>query len=217
MKKSYSVFGILAPVFYLLAVVIGGALTKGYSHTYNAISEITASNLNVPPITQILFASYNISLILFGIGAYLYLKTVQRRKIKIASVMLIIVGLLGIGMYFFPQDPRHMEMTFGMGMHLTLASLASLLTMLAIIFAGAGFKGDNVLKGFRVYSFITCAIVFITGGIAAASIANDASFGGVFERFTIGAFMQWVFVISLNLFLNNRKEKVKGIAESAQV
>lgn len=205
MKKAYPIFGILAPFFYIFTVIIGGFILSGYNHFYNTISEITAVN-NL--IIQIPIVLYNIFIAFFGLGAFLYLKTKYRTKIKIASSMLIGVGVIGIIMYFFPQDPRNIEMTFNGKIHIILAGLASLLTIVSIVIAGMGFKDDVIYKMFRIYSYVSVAIIFVTGGLAAASVANDSAVGGLFERLTIGTFLQWVFVIAIKLFLIDSKNTI---------
>lgn len=210
MKKVYPLFGILAPLLYLVAVIIGGSQLESYSHLYNTISEITASNVESIPSVQILFAIYNLFIIAFSVGMFLCLKTPNMKKIKTAALALFFVGLTGGGMYFFPQDPRFVEMTFGGKVHLGLASICSLLTMLSIILFGMGVKKEAALSKLRTYSYISFFIVFITGGTAAISVANDSDFGGLFERLTIGSYLQWVLVVSIQLFfLTGKPVKVQ--------
>jgi hypothetical membrane protein len=207
MKKWYPVFGIMAPLVYALAVVIGGFMLPGYSHIYNTISELTASNAPKIPLIQILFTLYNFLLILLGIGMYRHLATPERRKTQLAAFLLVLIGVLGLGMYFFPQDPRNIAMTLNGKAHIVLAGIASIFTMIAILQAGTSFKNDNQLRWLRIYSYITFGLVFITGGLAGVSVANNAAYGGLYERLTIGAFMQWIAVVSAIIF--NRKTKMK--------
>lgn len=204
MRKVYPVFGIIAPLFYILAVVIGGYLVQGYSHLYNSISELTVSNAPKIPIIYILFFIYNILVVLFGAGLYHDLKTACNNKPKIASLMIITIGLLGIAMLYYVQDPRTGPISFNGMMHIILAAISSILSMAIIILSGLSFRSDPKLKKFTKYSFISFGIVFITGGIAAITTANNSLYGGLFERFTIGAFMQWLFVIATALLREAR-------------
>lgn len=196
MKRVYTLCGMIAPIAYVFAVIIGGFLIKDYSHIYNSISELTASNVQKVPIIFVLFFLYNLTLIVFGVGLT---KTASTLKAKTASWMLVVVGILGMGMLVYVQDPRHLAMTFGGTIHLVLAGLSSLLTMISIVLFGFSIKNDIIMKKFAIYSFISFGIIFITGGITAMSVANDLSFGGLFERITIGTFIQWVFVIAFKL------------------
>jgi hypothetical membrane protein len=42
-QKLYPIFGILAPLLYISAVLLGGLLRSDYSHLSNAISELTVT------------------------------------------------------------------------------------------------------------------------------------------------------------------------------
>lgn len=198
MRELYLISGILAPISYLLAVVVGGFLIEGYSHTYNSISELTASNVPKKPILFFLFALYNLSLSIFGIGMYVNLSSSSTKLPGIAAIMTIIVGLLGIAMLYFVQDPREIKMSFNGKMHIIMAGISSVLTMVIIILFGINYKSNLGQSSLGVYSFITFAVIFVTGGIAGVSTAKNTKFGGLFERLTIGAFMQWILVVALS-------------------
>jgi hypothetical protein len=85
-------------------------------------------------------------------------------------------------------------------MHIVFAGLSSLATMLAILLMGLWFRSSQRLRGYGLYSFISVAAVFLTGGFAAYSVANQSSIGGLIERITIGGFLQWLFVIALLMY-----------------
>jgi len=55
---------------YILAVFIGGALRHDYSPLYNSISELSMANAPNKLFLDILFGIYNISLMIFALGAY---------------------------------------------------------------------------------------------------------------------------------------------------
>ena len=70
MKKNYALLGIVGPLVYILAVIIGGAIRNDYSALYNAISELTMANAPNKLLLDVLFGIYNIFLLIFGLGAY---------------------------------------------------------------------------------------------------------------------------------------------------
>ena len=54
--SSYSLFGLIAPIFYVIPTIVGGLIRPGYNHLYKAVSDLlTAGALNkkymVPPFT----------------------------------------------------------------------------------------------------------------------------------------------------------------------
>jgi hypothetical protein len=77
--------------------------------------------------------------------------------------------------------------------------LCSLTTMIAILLMGLWFKDDPRLRKYGWYSFASVAIVFLSGGMTAISISNQNGFGGLLERITMGAWLQWLFFIGLGM------------------
>ncbi len=196
MKKSYAIFGIIGPIVYILAVFIGGALRNDYSSITNTISELTLVNAPNKLLLDVLFSFYNISLLIFAIGAYLDSSIDDSKKYRVASIFLALIGLLGLSMYFFPQDPRGAASTITGTLHIILAGIISPLTIIAIFLMGLSFRKYSELKLFAIYSYISGVIVLVSGGTAAVSVANNSVYGGLFERITIFTFMVWVLILS---------------------
>ncbi len=196
MKKSYAIFGIIGPIVYIFAVFIGVALRNDYSQITNTISELTLANAPNKLLLDVLFSFYNISLLIFGFGAYLDSNIDDSKKYKVASIFLALIGLLGLSMYFFPQDPRGAASTVGGTLHIILAGIISPLTIISIFLMGLSFRKYSELKLFVTYSYLSGVIVLVSGGIAAVSIANNSIYGGLFERVTIFTFMIWVIILS---------------------
>jgi hypothetical membrane protein len=196
MKKFYPIFGIIGPIIYILVVIIGGALRSDYSFLYNTISELTSANAPNLILMSILFGIYNISILIFGIGAYLDNEIDNSRKYKAATLMLSIVGFLGILLLFFPQDLRNAAVTFQGTMHIVIAGITSLFTLISVLLVGINFRKVKEMKNFAVYSFISFAVILVSGGAAAISVGSNSTYGGLFERITIFAFMIWVLVFS---------------------
>ncbi len=215
MKKSYAIFGIIGPIVYILAVFIGGALRNDYSHITNTISELTLANAPNKLLLDILFSIYNISLLIFGFGAYLDSSIDDSKKYKVASIFLALIGLLGLSMYFFPQDPRGAASTLGGTLHIVLAGIISPLTIISIFLMGLSFRKYSELKLFVTYSYISGTIVLVSGGIAAVSIANNSNYGGLFERITIFTFMVWVIILSYLIIGRKSSENSNKTSEES--
>jgi len=202
--KHLRVFGIIAPVAYTIFVVFGGAMTPGYSHTAQAISELTAAGAPHKFILDILFSTYNIMLMAFGIGFLQYvLSTQPPQKSGLAgSWCLIAIGAMGLlTNLLFPMDARGAPATFPGIMHLVLAGLLSLGTILATLLVGVWQikQSGNKLSG--VVSLAACAVIVLTGGFAAAAAATISPLMGLIQRMTIGSFMLWVFFFGVKLTL----------------
>jgi Protein of unknown function (DUF998) len=204
MKKLIMLCGVSAAILYVGTVILGGLLRPGYSHLFEAISELVADGAPNRSLLSSLFLVYNIVLSVFGIGLFLKVRDQSRGRISgsVGSLALtLLVGVAGILMELvFPQDPGGLPTTFAGTMHIVMASVASLGTMIAVLMLGLWFRNMAELKGYSTYSLISVAIIFISGGLTAAAMANSYPLFGLLERITIGTFIVWMFVIGLKMF-----------------
>jgi hypothetical membrane protein len=190
--------GIAASFIYVGTVILGGLLRPSYSHVSMAISELVADGAPNRSLLSSAFLVYNILVSLFGIG--LFLKANQqppgRQSGIIGSAALVAVGVSGILMELaFPQEPGGTATTFAGMMHFVMAGIASLGTMVAILMLAFWFRNISALKGYVAYSAISVAIIFVSGGMTAAALANQHPLFGLIERITILTFILWMFVI----------------------
>lgn len=199
MKKIYPLVGILGPIIYILAVFIGGALRHDYSALYNAISELSMANAPNKLLMDILFGLYNGFILIFGVGAFLDTDFTSK-KFNSAVLMLVLIGILGLLVLVFTQDPRGSPATLYGTLHIALSGVTALLTIISVILVGSSFKDYVGLKNFTWYSYVTAILIFLSGGAGAASIANNSPIGGLFERITIFLFMVWVIIFSYILW-----------------
>jgi len=195
--------GISAAVIYTGTVILGGLIRPGYSHLHEAISELVADGAPNRSLLSSLFLVYNALLTLFGIGLFLKANSQPRGRVIgiIGSLaLMLLVGLAGVSMELaFPQDPGGIPTTFAGTMHIVMASVASLGTVVAILMLGLWFRNTPELKSYFTYSMISVAIVFVSGGFTAAAMATNFSLFGLLERITIGTFIVWLFVIGRNM------------------
>lgn len=202
MKRILLFCGMAAAILYTATVILGGLIRPGYSHLVEAISELVADGAPNRPLLSSLFLGYNILLGLFGLGLFLKVNQQPDRRAAglIGSVTLFLVGLAGVLMELaFPQDPGGFATTFAGTMHLVMAGIASLGTMVAVFTMGLWFRNTPGLKNCVLYSFISVAVIFISGGFTAMAMANKYQYFGAIERITIGTFILWVFVIALRM------------------
>jgi hypothetical membrane protein len=208
MKRIYPLIGIIAPIIYILAVFIGGALRHDYSALYNAISELSMANAPNKLLMDILFGLYNVFILIFGAGAFLD-SDFRSKKFNSGALMLVVIGILGLMVLVFTQDPRGTPATLFGTLHIALSGVTATLTIISVIIIGLSFKDYIGMKSFSWYSYLTAILIFLSGGAGAASIAVNSQFGGLFERITIFLFMAWVLVFSYILYRGNLKPNPK--------
>ncbi|MFA6553817.1 MAG: DUF998 domain-containing protein [Patescibacteria group bacterium] len=187
--------GIISPILYIVAVVVGGFLRPGYSHYHNTINELTVAGSEPLVIIIVLFFLYNIGLILIGIGPG---KAVHTKLVKTTLRIVGLMGLFGGLMYFFPQDPRNAEATTAGTIHIVMAGVLSLLTITAAVIAGFGLRLAQQKKLASV-SWGLATGILITGGLTALAVAQGWQYVGLWERFTIGMFLAWLVWFTLNV------------------
>ena len=218
MKKDLMLCGIAAAVLYVGTVILGGLLRPGYSHISMAISELVADGAPNRTLLSALFLLYNMLVSLFGVGLVLKANSQPRGRVLgfIGSLALIAVGAAGVLMEFaFPQEPGGTAKTFAGMMHFVMAGVASLGTMVAILFLAFSFKYHPGLKGFVAYSMISVTVILVSGAMTAAAIANHSQLFGLIERITIFTFILWIFLSARKMAQLERESDQAGNFEIA--
>ena len=204
MKKLLMLCGSSAAILYVGTVILGGLIRPGYNHLFEAISELVADGAPNRSLLSLFFLVYNVLLSGFGIGLFLRANSQSRGCIRgiVGSLSLtLLVGAAGILMELvFPQDPGGLPTTFAGTMHIVMASVASLGTMVAVLTLGLWFRNMAALKGYTAYSLISVGVIFISGGLTAAAMAKGYPLFGLLERITIGTFIVWLFIVGLKMF-----------------
>lgn len=169
--------GSLAPIVYLVTVVVGAALRSDYSHVHNAISELIAAGAPNKPLLDAAFCFYNVLVALFGAG--LLSELASRRSAprqasgRWGAGVLVAIGVLGVAWtLFFPMDPIGAPASLPGILHLVLAGLISLGTMAAVFLVGRWLSAEPALRALGRFSYFADAVIFCTGGFTAASAAG---------------------------------------------
>lgn len=200
--SSYSLFGLISPIFYIVPTIVGGLIRPGYNHLYNSVSDLLASGAPnkkylVPPFTL-----YPILLSIFGFGIFSELTSQPSPANATTGLIGFIligtsVGVLGIlTMTIFPQDEQGTPMTKPGLMHLILVAIQAVSAMAAIILIGLWFN-SNGLTGYFVYSIITFILLISTGIISMIGGVKKSRFMGLYERLNVVSILQWIIVIGI--------------------
>lgn len=193
-RPWFSYAGVAAVCTYCLAVILGAALYPGYSHLADTISSLTNPSAPNLGLMNGLFCLYNLACIAFGVGWGLRAVSATARA---AAILVALCGLLGLVMFFFPQDAPGTAVSAKGAVHIALAGAMSLLSMAGMLTRVLAERRVPALKGMSTYSFVSVAAVFLTGGLAAAGVAGTWPVAGLLERLTIGAYLQWLAVQAL--------------------
>jgi hypothetical protein len=199
--KILGAVGALAPVVYLVAVLVGGVLWQDYSHVGDTVSTLTSAGAPNQAVMVPLFAIYNIFVIALAMGLYL---GVEGKKPRITSAFIAAAGIDGLVLFAFPQDyPQGPPVTFRGTMHVVVAgigALVSLLAMAALFFELRRVKGWGTIAKI---SIILLPIAIAVGGFGAASITT--AYAGLAERSSIGTILVWLEIVALGVITRNKK------------
>lgn len=217
-NKAFAVCGIIAPILYLLMVIIGGALIPGYSHISETVSELLVAGAPNRTLLAALMIISSILGILFPIGLHRGIN--EGKGSKVGPVFLIIVSVLTIFTTYFPQDPGGPPVTFAGTVHVVLIIPMVILSLGAFLAFWRRLKGDSQWAGYGRYSLITFVVAIPLGIVSAVSL--DSPYVGLLERISVAVILQWGFVMAIKLFRlsgQNHHEPIQGTTafeESAQ-
>ncbi len=198
--------GIVAPLLYVLAVVVGGAVTPGYSHIGQAISELTATGVPHRNLIDPMFVIYDLLLIGFALGLAATLPTPRRRLRTLGAVALALTGLAGLGMStFFQMDQVGAAMTGPGRVHIVLAAVAALMSMAAVAAVATAAAANPAWRRYAGWSFVALGVIAATGAWAGVAVIDASPLLGLAERLTIGTFIAWVFGTAILVFREARR------------
>ena len=179
--------GVVAPLVYVGAVILGGARQPGYSHMAEPISALTATGgfwINA------VFGLYNLLLLAFS--AFVITRPGGGNAgFRVAGWLMALLGFVGLALWAFPMDLPGAPATMSGAVHIGLAAVASVASMAAITAGALGWRQAGERRAAMI-SWVALGFVIVTGGLAAFAAATGWASVGLLERLTIGGFLAWV-------------------------
>jgi len=214
MSKKLIGLGMVSSILYLLHVIVGSILWKGYSQLNQPISDLTSANAPNKALLNIFLNGYLICSVIFIVSFYIYTKNFSNKIFKAGIIMFFIMDLITFMYTFFPEDMPGTKLSFQGLMHIVITGAIVPCAILFPLFIGIGLKKANKFKSFAKYSIITSVVIFISGAMSPIWITNNLPYFGLIERINIGAIELWMFICSF-LYCFIYKEKTtctKGAA-----
>jgi len=193
--------GMLAILFYLLHVVVGGIKWKGYSHLQQPISDLTATGAPNRTLMLTFTTIYGLLALLFAVS-FTILKSGEHHSLVFwGGISFIVLHIVSVLYPVFPQDLPDTKTTLKGRMHILITALIVPFTILTPFLMGFGFISEPQWNTFGIYSIITGILILVFGGTTAIFYAKKLPYFGLVERLNIGALQLWTFVFSLELIL----------------
>ena len=195
--KILALCGILAPIIYVLSLVIGNILDPSYSQVGKTVSELIQQGAPNRDLLNTIFIVYNILLIPFAFGLYYGLRKGWARNVILGA--LVINGVLGVAWtLFFPLDVGGKSESLTGQLHLIVGALVVPLIFALELSFWRSARKDSRWQGYGRFSLAIFAITLAFGFTTVAFVNSD--YRGLLERITTGSFLLWVEVLALKLY-----------------
>lgn len=194
-----AVFGMLSPIIYTVAWIIGGFIVPGYNHIHDGVSSLYA----VGAPNRLLFSSLFISgSALLFIFSFSLLWGIEMDGSIVGPILFLISAFIGlIVSIFFPLDEGGELETLRGKMHLILIVIAGILVMVSMVFFWLQTKSIDGWIGFALFSLVSAPVTLIL--VAISGIFGGGPYMGLVERLMVSYYQVYYFVITLMVYLNN--------------
>jgi hypothetical protein len=195
--KILALCGILAPIVYVAALVVGNILDPAYSQIGKTVSELIERGEPNRDLLNDMFIIYNILLIPFAVGMYYGLKKGWARNVIFTA--LVVNAVLGVAWtLFLPLDVGGKSVSLTGQLHLAVGALVVPLIFALELSFLKGAKKDIRWLGYEKFSLAIFVITLVFGLATVALVNSD--FRGLLERITTGSFLLWVEILAIKLY-----------------
>ena len=201
LRKGLLVAGPLSSLLYMVFTDgLAAARWDGYRRTEQMVSELFAVGSPgrdvLVPFTWI----YTVLFVAFGVGAWL--SATGSLALRIGAGLLTAYGLWNIMGALYPLT---MGDDTSIPMHIVATNVQLALMVAAMCFVAAGFHGRM-----RWYSILSLAASALMGMVAFMAAPGPNLVLGIGERISIGAFLLWVTVLAIALWMRPLQAPAAG-------
>jgi hypothetical membrane protein len=195
--RLYAICGVIAPIFFVLMVVIEGFLVTGYNHMTQQVSDLGAYTLygSYALLQNLNFCVFGILIIAFALGLRQQLSgsRVMTTSMALGGALFFLVG-------FFPDQPTPWPATA----HYLLAQLSGLSVFVSEFFAWRRLRHSAANEGawarYGTFSLASLVLIIVSFFIFAIFGQPGSPVTGLLQR-VFGFFvLLWIEVMALKLF-----------------
>jgi hypothetical protein len=200
-RDAWLVCGVLSSLLYVAMNLVVPMQWPGYDPASQVVSELSAVGAPTRPLWVVLGLGYTLLVTAFGWGVRM--AAADDRRLRVAGILIVVYGALGI---VWPFAPMHLREALAAGgsdfrdtMHIAFGVATEIIYLLALGFAAAALG-----RAFRIYSIATF-VVLLGFGVLTFRDAPHLSTNqptpliGVWERINIAVFLLWVIVLAIAL------------------
>jgi hypothetical protein len=185
--------GASAPLVVGILLVVGAAVTPGYSHVSDTVSQLAARGAPHPEVTQSGLVLWG--LLLEGFAWGLYRRARRLREAKAVLILLLISGA-SVQLAAFVRDDPNIDTapsTIEGAIHGLLASIAFLCLICAIALFSRRLCAALGAKRFKQFSLGIAAAISIIGLVFELQVFQQVE--GLLQRLIYTLFVVWMEVI----------------------
>lgn len=180
--------GGLAPILFLLSVIIGGMRRTGYSHVVDPVSALGMTGARDCVMVNAAWALTGVLIMVLGLAVWR--DDSGLGKPAAASLMFAGAGSAAIALWF-PMDPPGVLMTTAQLGHNILVAVSALVFATALVL---GALSRAAPLAYRLLTWAGLAAMFAGGAGAALSNAYGWDLVGAFERITQAGYHLWLLL-----------------------
>lgn len=208
---SLACCGVAAPIILIVLIVVGAAVTSGYNHLSEPISQLAATGSPHPVWMTTGFITYGIMILGFGFVLYR-----NARNHHFAWLVLLFYILHGVGFLLggvFSDDSRAAEsVSTASGILHNVWIIIGCSSFVAGMFAFAWFKRNDPAWRLIARVFIVCLVIILLT-FAVSQIPAFAEAEGVLQR-TYGVLSIILIEIAAIKFLVSFRQRRKEFGEA---
>jgi hypothetical membrane protein len=193
--QFYAICGIIAPVLFLILLIVASILRPGYSPVHNFVSDLgVGSNAFIQNINFMIFG-------LLSIGLALGLKmSYPQGKIsfKVGVWLTILFGLFVLLAGVFPEN------YLSGGLHTSVSAFAFLSIIAAQLLVWRGLKNAeyNIWGLYRTYCLLSGLLSIIFLILLQISILDFVNYQGTAQRLFLAVPWIWIGITGLKIYYN---------------
>lgn len=193
-----AISGILSPIIYTAAWILGGIIREDYNHIEKDISSLYAIDAPHRKLFQTLFLLSSVLLLFFYLGLH---EGINDDSTDIlAPVLFILSGILAVIVaLFFPLDAGGEIKTYRGKMHLILIVISGILTIGGMVALWLRLETVADWSGFAFFSLVSAIISLIT--VIFSGIYAGSKYMGIVERIMVTPYELYYLVLSLMVFI----------------
>ncbi|MBU1176712.1 MAG: DUF998 domain-containing protein [Alphaproteobacteria bacterium] len=178
----------MAPVVFLLSIVIGGAFRVGYSHLIDPVSALGMSGADGSGLVNAAWTATGLLIICLGVALW----RDRQGPGRVVAVAILIAGATSAAISTWcPMDPPGVPMSGAQLGHNILVGVAAFAFAAALLAAALS---RRVSATFRLLTWLALFAMVAGGAGAAISQSLGWNLVGAFERVTQAGYHAWLLI-----------------------